>query len=132
MAAMKLGYTILYVDDVVASIDFCERAFGLRRGFVHEGGDYGELLTGDTKLAFAQHALARGNLGRDYVAAGRSAQPLGMEIGLVTGDVNAAFERALAAGATAIAPPLTKPWGQTIAYVRCPDGLLVELCSPMG
>ncbi|MBB4843275.1 catechol 2,3-dioxygenase-like lactoylglutathione lyase family enzyme [Paucibacter oligotrophus] len=35
-------------------------------------------------------------------------------------------------GATPVKAPLTKPWGQTVAYVRCPDGSLVELCTPMG
>jgi len=25
--------------------------------------------------------------------------------------------------------PLLKPWGQTVSYVRCPDGTLVEICS---
>ncbi|RZL31926.1 MAG: VOC family protein, partial [Rubrivivax sp.] len=28
--------------------------------------------------------------------------------------------------------PVTKPWGQTVAYVRCPDGTLVELCTAMS
>jgi lactoylglutathione lyase len=58
---MKLGYTILYVRDVEASLNFFEIAFGLSRRFYHESG-YGEVETG----------------------------------------------------------------------VRCPDGLLVELCSPVG
>ena len=50
---MIFRYTILYVDDVPATLDFFERAFGLQRGFLHESGDYGELTTGDTKLAFS-------------------------------------------------------------------------------
>ena len=126
---MKLGYTIVYVGDVAASLDFFERAFGLKRRFLHESGGYGELDTGATTLAFAQHEVARGNLGHDYVAAGESAKPLGMEIGLITDDVSAAFQRALKAGATDLAAPVIKPWGQTVAYVRTPDGTLVELCT---
>ena len=31
-----------------------------------------------------------------------------------------------------IAAPTTKPWGQTVSYVRCPDGTLVELCTPVN
>lgn len=126
---MRLGYTIVYVNDVAASLDFCERAFGFERRFLHESGGYGELETGTTTLAFASHAVARANLGQDYVAADASQTPLGMEIGLVTGDVAAAYKRALAAGGNAMTAPTTKPWGQTVAYVRCPDGLLVELCT---
>jgi hypothetical protein len=31
-----------------------------------------------------------------------------------------------------MAPPVHKPWGQVVSYVRCPDGVLVELCTPVG
>jgi catechol 2,3-dioxygenase-like lactoylglutathione lyase family enzyme len=129
---MKFAYTIVYVKDVAASLAFFERAFGLTQRFLHESGGYGELETGGTALAFAQHEVARGNLGHAYVAADASASPLGIEIGLATPDVPAACQRAVQAGATVLAPPVTKPWGQTVAYVRCPDGTLVELCTPMS
>jgi len=129
---MKFAYTIVYVADVAASLQFFEQAFALPRRFLHESGAYGELETGATALAFAQHDTARGNLGHAYLAADASAAPLGMEIGLACADVPAAYARALAAGASGLAAPLTKPWGQTVAYVRCPDGTLVELCTPMG
>ena len=129
---MKLAYTIVYVEDVASSLAFFEAAFGLPRRFLHESGAYGELETGATALAFAQHAVARGNLGRDYVAADTSALPLGMELGLACDDVPAAYQRALGAGAHGLSAPATKPWGQVVAYVRCPDGPLVELCTPMG
>lgn len=128
---MQFGYTIVYVSDVAASLEFFERAFGLSRRFLHESGGYGELETGATALAFAQHEVAHSNLGRDYLAAGASSNPLGMEIGLVTDDVKAAYERAVEAGAEGLAAPIAKPWGQTVAYVRCPDGTLVELCTAM-
>jgi len=129
---MKFGYTIVYVADVAASLDLFERAFGMKRRFLHESGTYGELETGATTLSFAQHATARENLGRDYLAADRSAQPLGIEIGLLADDVPAACDRAVQAGATLLKAPAVKPWGQTVAYVRCPDGTLVELCTPIG
>ena len=129
---MKFAYTIVYVADVEASLAFFETAFGLTRGFLHESGEYGELQTGATTLSFARHATARGNLGQDYVAADASVQPLGMEIGLVTDDVAAACKRAVHAGAALLHAPATKPWGQTVAYVRCPDGTLVELCTAVG
>lgn len=129
---MKFGYTIVYVSDVAASLTFFENAFGLARRFLHESGGYGELETGATTLSFASHETARGNLGRDYAAADASASPLGIEVGLVTDDVAAACDRAVKAGATLLKPPSVKPWGQTVAYVRCPDGTLVELCTAVG
>jgi len=42
--AMKFGYTIVYVPDVLASVEFFEKAFGLKRRLVHESG-YGEMDT---------------------------------------------------------------------------------------
>jgi catechol 2,3-dioxygenase-like lactoylglutathione lyase family enzyme len=127
---MRFGYTIVYVDDVEASLAFFERAFGIARRFVAPGGGYGELETGATALAFADHATARGSIGTDYVAAASSAQPLGVEVGLVTDDVPGAVQRALAAGAVLIKDPTAKPWGQVVAYLRAPDGTLVEVCTP--
>ncbi len=131
-AMMKLGYTIVYVPNVAASIAFYGLAFGLQRGFVHDGGDYGELVTGETTLSFAAHSLGHSNLPAGYVEASASPQPLGMEIALVTDDVPAAHAKALAAGATELKAPTLKPWGQTVSYLRCPDGSLVELCTPVG
>lgn len=112
---MKLGYTIVYVPDVAASLAFFEQAFGLQRRFLHEGGDYGELDTGETTLAFAAHALGDMNFAGGHVHADTSAQPLGFEIALVTDDVPAAHAWALAAGAREMAAPLSKPWGQVVS-----------------
>ena len=59
---MRFGYTIPYVREVAPSLEFYERAFSQRRRFVHDSGDYAELETGATTLAFASHALASSNL----------------------------------------------------------------------
>mgnify|MGYP002777209850 CR=1 FL=1 len=129
---VQFGYTILYVSDVAASLDFFERAFAIPRRFLHESGAYGELETGATTLAFAAHDLGALNFGTEHVRADASALPLGVEIALVTADVVAAHARAQAAGACELAAPAQKPWGQTVSYLRCPDGTVVELCTPMA
>jgi catechol 2,3-dioxygenase-like lactoylglutathione lyase family enzyme len=129
---MKLGYTIVYVPNVAASLTFFEDAFGLSRRFLHESGDYGELETGETTLAFASHELGKMNFPAGFVAASESSKPLGVEIALVTPSVVEAHAKALTAGATELKEPETKPWGQVVSYVRCPDGTLVEICSPVG
>jgi lactoylglutathione lyase len=129
---MKLGYTIIYVPSVASSLEFFEQAFGLERGFLHGSGDYGELKTGETTLAFASHALGALNLPGGHVRASDSSQPLGMEIALVTQDVGAAHQRALAQGAKELSAPSQKPWGQVVSYVRAPDGTLIELCTPVA
>jgi len=128
---MKFGYTVVYVPDVLASVEFFEKAFGLKRRFLHESG-YGEMDTGATALAFATHDLGATNLPGGYVKASHSGEPLGMEIALVTEDVAAAHAKAIAEGAVSLKEPLLKPWGQTVSYVRCPDGTLVEICSSVA
>ena len=127
---MKFGYTIIYVRDVVEALAFFERAFGLTRRFVHESG-YGELCTGETTLAFATHSLGVKNLPGGYVAADSSPMPLGMEIAFVTDHVAAMHKKAISEGAAELMSPVQKPWGQTVSYVRSPDGILIELCSSM-
>ena len=129
---MKFGYTIVYVPDVEESLAFFEAAFGLARRFLHASGAYGELDTGATTLAFAAHWLGDTNFPGGHVEASTSEKPLGMEIALVTEELAEAHTRAIAAGATELTPPTEKPWGQSVSYVRCPDGTLVELCTPIG
>ncbi len=80
---MKLGYTILYEPHVADSLAFFERAFDLKRRFLHESGTYGELDTGETTLSFAAHALGESNFAGGHVRASESTALLGMEIGLV-------------------------------------------------
>ncbi|NJR44198.1 VOC family protein [bacterium] len=128
---MKFGYTIIYVPDVAASLAFFKLAFGIEPRFLHESGDYGELATGETALAFASHGLGHLNLPGGHVEAHSAIKPLGIEIALVTPDVASAHARAIAAGAIELSSPTEKPWGQTVSYVRCPDGALVELCTPI-
>ncbi len=126
---MKLGYTILYVEDVEKTIEFYENAFGLNKLFLHESGDYGELDTGETKLAFASYELVELNdVGFSKPSDNKTST---MEIALVTDDVNTAFNAALKAGAAAVQEPKEKPWGQTVGYLRDINGFLIELCTPI-
>jgi lactoylglutathione lyase len=128
---MRFGYTILYVRDVSASLDFYERAFGQRRRFLHESGEYGELDTGGTALAFADLELAASNLPDRFRPAPAGASAPAYEVCFVSEDVGSAYERAVREGAEPVTAPQTKPWGQDVAYVRDPDGTLVEIASPV-
>lgn len=125
---MQFRYTILYVEDVAASLAFYEAAFGLAQGFLHEAGDYGELVTGETKLAFSSRALMR-QLGKNPSQAD-SKRPA-FEIAFETDDVAGALARAVEAGAALVQEATEQPWGQTISYVADPDGFVVEICSPV-
>jgi uncharacterized glyoxalase superfamily protein PhnB len=91
---------------------------------------YAEMDTGETTLSFAANGLAKSNLPGGFRENTPSGPPAGFEIAFTTDDVQSAYDRALTAGATAVAPPTVKPWGQTVAFVRDKDGIVVEICSP--
>lgn len=125
---MKLGYTIIYVPDVPATVGFYEAAFGLTPKFIHDSQLYVEMSTGETTLAFAGNEAAE--------MGGLSIQPntpkdlpAGWEVCFVTDDVAAAFDTAIAAGCIPLVAPAHKPWGQTVSYVRDLNGCIVEIAS---
>lgn len=131
MSQLQLGYVIVFVEDVATSVAFFERAFGFTESFIHPAGDYGELRTGATRLAFTSHALAADAVPYAYVSTAPERR-LGMELTLTTPDVDAAFAHAVAAGASPLSEPVDKPWGQRVAYVSTPDGIGVGIATPMG
>ena len=127
---MKLGYVIHYVADVPATVAFYERAFGLARRFIHESNLYAEMSTGETILAFSGEAMAGMNGLTIHPTRPSEAAPA-VEIAFVADDPVAAFDKAVAAGATPLVTPAPKPWGQIVGYLRDLDGALVEICSAM-
>jgi len=129
---IRFAYTILYVENVQKSIEFYEKAFGFSRRFVSPEGDYGELSVGETTLSFASHSLANTNLPDGYIESSLTQKAFGIELGFTTDDVAATIETAVNSGATLVAEPKVKPWGQTVAYVRDLEGFLIEICTPMG
>lgn len=126
---MKFGYTILYVEDVRKTLSFYEQAFGFKTRFLHESGDFGELETGATALAFSSRRLMT-ELGKNPQAPAVGAPCF--EIAFTTDDVSSVLDRAVGLGATLIQKPEQMPWGQTVAYAADLDGFLVEICTPMG
>ena len=129
---IKFAYTILYVQNVTKSIEFYEKAFGFTRKFITPENDYGELLAGETTLAFAATTLANTNLTDGFTSSSLSEKPFGIEIGFTTDQVEETVALAANAGATIVENPKTKPWGQIVAYVRDIDGFLIEICTPMA
>lgn len=129
---MKFGYTIVYVSSVADALTFYKNAFGFETRFFHESGQYGELNTGETVLAFASHAIGEMNLDGHYQKNDINTTPFGVELAFVTDDVAASYAKAVTAGAVSVKEPTIKPWGQVVAYVRSREGSLIELCSPIG
>lgn len=132
MPTVKFGYTICYVEHVDCELSFFQQAFGFHQRFLHESGDYGELNTGDTVLAFAQQALALSHFAGGVLPISNSNPPQATEVVLVTTQLLETHQHALACGAIELSPPTQKPWGQSVSYVRSPQGVLIELCTPIS
>lgn len=128
---MKLGYTILYVDDVPGTITRWAQAFDLAVRFVTDDGLYGELQSGETTISFAERGFGREHFTDERVRASFGREPARFEIGFVTPEVDLGFARAVEHGMEAIVQPLQKPWGQRVAWVLDPNGFLIEIASPM-
>lgn len=128
-ATMRL-YALAYVPDPAASVAFYAKAFGVPARFVADGATYAELDTPGVVMGFVADRQAETNV-PDYRRNRAGGAPGGFEFGFEVADIDAAWQRALAAGAVPYAPPLDKPWGQRIAYVRDPDGILVELAQKL-
>jgi catechol 2,3-dioxygenase-like lactoylglutathione lyase family enzyme len=126
-------YTILYVADVQKTVSFYQQAFGLEPRLVHESLSYAEMHSGadsgEHVLAFAELSFIQGMLPVEIQPNKPHGPAAGFQISFRTPDVTQAYEKAIAAGAVAVAPPETKPWGQEVAFVRDIDGILVELCG---
>lgn len=125
---MIFKYTILYVEDVADTIRFYEKAFDCKQGMIHEAGDYGELSTGSTTLAFSSLSLME-QLGKQPISA-KNTKPC-FEIAFETEDVSSAVKKAVQSGATLIQDTERMPWGQDTAYVEDKNGFLIEICSPI-
>jgi lactoylglutathione lyase len=129
---LKFAYTIFYVQDVVKTIEFYEKAFGFKRTFIADTGEFGQLDTGGTALSFATIELITGLIPGGFIASEPQKQPLGMEVAFSTDNVEQAYQTAIDAGAMEVTRPAVKPWGQTVGYVRDLNGFLVEICTPVG
>ena len=129
---VKFSYTILYVKNVTESIDFYEKAFGFKRKFITPENNYGELLSGDTIISFADVKLASSNLSSGFKLSIKNEKPFGIELGFTTEDVETVFNQAVKMGATPLETIKIKPLGQAVAYVQDINGFLIEICSPMS
>ena len=136
-ANMKLGYVIIYVKSVPATLKFYQNAFKIPARF--GGDDYAELaLDGSTTLAFANEKFVEESIGANVFRKNsmENDTSAGAEISFLVDaeageTVESSVEQAVQAGATLVKEAMTKPWGQTVAYVKDCNGFLVEICTPV-
>ncbi len=123
----RLSYVVLIVEQLDRALDFYVEVLGLSLG--HRSGPYAQLNTGTTRLALYERAAMAETLGRALRAPAQDAP--GFELGFKVGDVDAAFSALLKQGVPVVTPPTDRHWGQRTAYVRDPDGHLIELAQDL-
>jgi lactoylglutathione lyase len=127
---MKLSapdYVILIVQDLDRALAFYTEVLGLKLG--HRAGEYAQLDTGVTRLALYTRSAMAKTLGMSLEMPSLNAP--GFEIGFKVEDVDAAVNELVARGATPAVSPTDHFWGQRTAYVRDPDGHLIELAQDL-
>lgn len=124
---MKFNYVIIYVEDVIKTVEFYQKAFDFDIKFIHESNMYAEMNTGSVILAFAASEMLKMNIGIEAHKGLKNS----FEIAFSTDDVSGSFEKALKNGAKELKKPEQKPWGQTVGYVEDLSGTIIEICSPM-
>ncbi|MEQ8241689.1 MAG: VOC family protein [Cyclobacteriaceae bacterium] len=124
-------YTILYVENINETIEFYENAFGFIRKFISPENDYGELISGETTIAFASTELGNANFKNGFEKITHSKKPFVVELAFTTENIETDFQNVINSGATVFEPLTEKPWGQIVGYVRDNNGFLIEICTPI-
>ena len=117
----RIGYVILYVSDLDASIAFYRDVVGLPYRFTDAG--YAEFGTEGTHFALYERRRAEWLTGR-AVTPGPAA-----EIVLLVDDVDAQASRLAALGTTVLSGPADRPWGHRTVHIADPDGFVVEFAE---
>ena len=125
MKLETLDYVVLVVSDLERSLAFYTQRLGLP--LAHRAAHYAQLETGTTRLALFERKAMAETLGRELSAPERGAP--GFELGFKVANCDAAFAELVAAGVPVETEPITRPWGQRTAYLRDPDGHLIELAE---
>ncbi|AWI35560.1 glyoxylase [Bacillus safensis FO-36b] len=125
---MKMKYTILYVNDVEASIHFYQQVLGFPIKLRVES--YVEFDTGDVTLSINSRQDVKEALGLPVPEANQASHTF--EIGFVVDDVEQTIASMKEKGVSIIKEPAKKPWGQTVAYVSDPDGHFIEICDAVS
>lgn len=121
--------TVIAVDDLARAARFYQDGFGWPRTV--DAPVYVELALPDRRRLglYQRDGFAR-------VTGRAAAQPpagalTGAELYLHVDDVDLAFTRLVAAGATALSAPADRDWGDRAGYVADPDGHVVVVARPL-
>ena len=128
MQVEVLDYVVLIVADLDRSLSFYADTLGLR--LRHRDEKYAQMEAGTTRLSLYTRDAMEETLGAVLDTPSPSAPSF--ELGFKVSDCDTAFVELVDAGAPSVARPTTRPWGQRTAYVRDPDGNLIELAEDLA
>jgi len=120
-------YVVLVVQDLDRALRFYCDLLGMPLG--HRSGSFAQLATGVTRVALYERPAMEATLGRELEPPSPDAP--GFELGFKVEHCDAAYDELVSGGAVPAVPPTDRPWGQRTAYVRDPDGHLVELAQDL-
>jgi|SRR3954451_23562018 catechol 2,3-dioxygenase-like lactoylglutathione lyase family enzyme len=131
--SIKLGYTIVYVRDVRQAATFYSDAFGFEILQIDEPQGWAMVDAGGHTLGFSSHRLIQRFFGKPFVETRADADPLGFELDVVVDDLaelESAIASATSAGAVLVVAPQVADDGATIAFLRDPNGVILEIQTP--
>ena len=121
LTAVEIGYLILYVEDLEASVAFYRDVVGLAYKFTDAG--YAEFDAGRVRFALYERRRAEWLTGRGVTPGA------GGEVVVMVDDVDACARRLAELGVPVLSGPTDRPWGHRTVHLADPDGFVVELAQ---
>ena len=128
MLNCTLRYIILYVSDFDQAYTFYKDV--LQLSVKMQQGTYVEFDTGQTTFAINTRDSVREEIG--LIVPHETEKTATFEVAFTVEDAAQTIDILRAKGVQIIKEPVTKPWGQTVAYIADPDGHYIEICSEVG
>lgn len=116
---------VVFVDDVRAIARFYETSFGFSRR--RAGEEFVVLEVGSIRLSFQSHKLGIRHGGEKVAHLSMDRAPPPFELAFDCADVDGTYARAVEAGGEPLEDPHDTEWGDRIAHLRDPNGILIGL-----
>jgi lactoylglutathione lyase len=135
MGTFREASTIIYTEDLGASLSFYRDLLGFEETYRFPEGDDAEFvalsLGGSAGAGMALAAVTDGQTG----AHGQTIRPRAgrqFELCVYTDDVDRAIDGLRSRNVPVLAEPVDQPWGERMAYVADPSGNPVMVCAALG